>query len=258
MSIVAVERALVILKLMADTPEGIGVRSVARKLGYSPAVVQKSLQSLNAQGFATQDEETQLYRLGPEAVALGLLALGRLDVRSSSRPLLERLADETGETALLGVGRSDVAVYIDQVPSPHEVRMDVPVGAIRPYNCTAVGKVLLAHRDEDEIDRLADAGVFSAPTQHSIDDVDVLRKELDRVRHNGFAIDAEEFTEGARCVAAPIFDFEDRVVAAVGVAGPAHRLSDNEDEIIERVTRAAEEISRSLGASELRGGASVN
>jgi DNA-binding IclR family transcriptional regulator len=249
MSIVAVERAMVILKIVSQSPDGAGVRAVARQLGYSPGVVQKSIQALAAQGFAEQDPTTQAYRLGPEAVKLGLVALARMDLRTAARPVLERLVEATGETCMLGVASGDHAVYVDQVPSPHEVRMNVAVGVSRPFNCTAVGKALLAYRPDEEIVRLYEAGAFREATDNSIRDVAGMREELERVRVDGVSIDAEEYLVGARCVAAPIRDFEGDVVAAVAASGPADRIAGNHDVVIAEVRKAAAEISAALGAT---------
>ncbi len=248
MSIVAVERALVILKIVSRSPDGVGVRAVARQLGYSPGVVQKSIQALAAQGFVEQDPVSQAYRLGPEAVTLGLVALDRMDLRTAARPVLERLVAATGETCMLGVVSGDHAVYIDQVPSPHEVRMNITVGVSRPFNCTAVGKALLAYRPDDEMVRLYEAGAFREATANSINDVDAMRAELERVRVDGLAIDEEEYLIGARCVAAPIRDFEGKVVAAVAASGPAERMAASEERVIAAVRQAAGEISAALGA----------
>jgi DNA-binding IclR family transcriptional regulator len=196
-----------------------------------------------------QDPVTQAYRLGPEAVTLGLVALDRMDLRTAARPVLERLVKATGETCMLGVISGDHAVYIDQVPSPHEVRMNITVGVSRPFNCTAVGKVLLAYRDDDEMVRLYGAGAFREATARSIRDVDTMRHELERIRREGVALDVEEYLVGARCVAAPIRDFEGRVVAAVAASGPAERMKAGEEHVVTEVRKAAADISAALGAS---------
>ncbi len=247
MSIVAVERALVILRLMGASAEGISVRAVARELGYSPAVVQKSLQALEIQGFAVQDPTTQLYHLGPVAIQVGLAGLRRIEVREVARPHLESLAMTSGETALLGIRQGDGAIYIDQVPSPHDVRMNVDLGERRPFNCTAVGKALLAWMSDDEVDRLADEGAFEQRTDRSVVDVDQLRAVLAGIRDTDLALDEEEFITGARCVCSPIRDHEGQVVAAVGIAGPADRVLQRQDEIAAEVRAVAERISGAIG-----------
>lgn len=250
LSIVAVERAIVILKVLARTPGGVGVRSLSRELGYSPAVTQKSLQALVVQGFAVQDPSNQQYVLGPGAVALGLAALRTLDVREVAKPILKELTAATGETALLGVSRDDVAVYIDHVPSAHEVRMSVVVGDPRPYNCTAVGKVLLADLPENAVEAFAASGAFKHPTEHSISDMDGLKLELEEIRRRGYAIDDQEYSLGARCVAAPIRDFDGDVVAAVAIAGPVDRVTGDENLIVDEVRSAGMRISKALGWHE--------
>ncbi len=135
MSITAIERALVLLKYMASSPDGVGVRDVARNLGTSPAVVQKSLQALVAQNFATQDPVTQHYHLGPAAIQVGLAGLAKLEIRKVARPYLETLAFSSGETVFLAIQQEDAAVYVDKVLSLSEIRLDAPIGSRRPFNC---------------------------------------------------------------------------------------------------------------------------
>lgn len=247
MSVIAVERALVLLRLMAGSRDGVSVRAVARELGYSPAMTQKLLQALVSQGFSAQDPSTQLYHLGPIALQVGLVGLARLEVRRLARPHLEALVTATEETALLGVRQRDSAVYIDQVASPHEVRMNVPLGDLRPYNCTAVGKALLAFAPEEELDRLASTGAFVKPTEHSVDDPARLRSMISDIRARGFALDDEEFRLGTSCVAAPIRSHNGDVNAAFVVAGPTYRMAPRRDAIIAAVLRAAELASSELG-----------
>lgn len=252
MSIVAVERALVILRLMARSSQGVSVRGLGRELGYSPAIVQKILQALLAQDYAEQDPVTHVYRIGPAALQVGLAGLARLEVREVSRPYLESLAEATGETSLLAIRRADVAIYIDQVPGRHEVRLNVTLGDPRPFNCTAVGKALLAFMDDEEVDRLHDAGAFETPTENSIRDPDRLRTLLAESRANDLAIDEEEFVLGAQCVAAPVRNHENEVVAAIAVAGPVDRMRVAHEIIVSEVSETARRISAALGSQTER------
>lgn len=247
MSVIAVERALVILRMMAVTQEGVSVRGVARELGYSPAAAQKLLQALEAQDFARQNPSTRLYELGGTALQVGLSGLGRLEVRRVARPHLEWLAATTEETALLGVPQADFAIYVDQVESPNEIRMNVTPGEPRPFNCTAVGKTLLAFADDSVVDRLAAGAALPGPTAHSITGIEELRAELARVRERGYALDNEEYRIGAACVAAPIRNHDGVVIASISVAGPAYRVSAQRDAIIEATVAAATRVSSAFG-----------
>jgi len=246
-SIVSVQRALVILRHMATSPNGVSVRETARALGYNPSIVQKSMQALVSQDFAIQDAITQHYSLGPAALQVGLAGLAKSELRQVARPHLERLAATTRETALLGIRLGDHAIYVDKVISPNEIRLDPPVGAVRPFNCTAIGKALLAYMPAEEMERLAHSGAFVTATTNSVTDLTALKLEMERVRERGIAIDREEFALGAMCVAALVRNHEGVVVASVNVSGPVQRMQLAENEHIAQVIAAAKAISAALG-----------
>lgn len=248
MNHVAVERSLILLKYTADSPEGLSIREASRELGYSPSIVQKLVNALKAQGYVVQDKATGRYRLGPAAVQLGLIALSRLDLRRLSRPHMEKLNKETGETVLLGIARDRHAVYIDKVLGSQPIRMDVPLGVDRPYNCTAVGKVLLAGMPDENIEKLASEGAFERRTEKSIYDVDAVKAEIEKVREQGWALDRGEYVPGVECVAAPILNHDREVIAAVTVSGPSAHIEKRLDYIVEKVKACARAISREMGA----------
>jgi len=243
----AVERALILLRYIIDNPDGLSIREAGRVLGYNPATVQKLINSLSAQGYVVQDELTERYHLGPGAVQLGLTALSRLDIRQVARPHLEALQRECGETTFLAVPRGDHVVYIDKVVSSEPIRMDAPLGIDRPFNCTAVGKVLLAGLPDEEMKRLSSEGMFEKRTERSIWVVDALHAEVEQVREQGWASDNEEYSPGVGCIAAPVRDHEGQVIAALNVSGPAERVEDKLDRIIAMVTTHATEISEEMG-----------
>lgn len=247
MTINAVERALVILKQIAFSETGVGVREVARGLGISPSLAQKSLQALVAQGFARQNPDTQLYELGWMAIQVGLIGLRRLELRQVARPYLQQLMTETGESTFLGVRQGNGAVYIDKVLSLTELRMDVPLGSWRPLNCTAVGKAILAYLPEASLDHLAREGAFRQPTPNSIADPEALKVEMASIRETGIAVDREEFVLGAMCLAAPIRSYEGDVIASVVVSGPIQRIEPRLEEMARQVKLSGDAISKTLG-----------
>jgi IclR family KDG regulon transcriptional repressor len=247
MSHIAVERALILLRYIVDNPDGLSIREAGRSLGYSPATVQKLINALNAQGYVVQDKLTERYHLGSEAVQLGLTALSRLEIRRIAHPHLEALSSESGETVFLGIACDNHAIYIDKVVSAQPIRMDAPLGVNRPYNCTAVGKVLLAGLPDEEFERLAAEGAFEQRTARSISEADALRAEIEQVRAQGWARDDEEYISGAGCVAAPVRDHQGQVIAALTVSGPAARIGEKLDRLIVQVKAHATAISEEMG-----------
>jgi IclR family acetate operon transcriptional repressor len=238
---------LILLRYVVDHPEGLSIREAAREFGYSPASVQKLINALKMQGYVVQSQSSERYHLGPEAVQLGLAALSRLEVRRVARPHLEALCEETGETIFLAIAHDDHVIYVDKVVSKQLVRVDAPLGVNRPYNCTSVGKVLLARMPDEQVEQLAARGAFERRTEHSIVELDSLQAELERVRAQGWAQDREEYAHGSGCIAAPVLDHEGQVVAALTVSGPAARLHKERDRHVEEVKATALCISEKMG-----------
>jgi IclR family KDG regulon transcriptional repressor len=250
MSTLSAERTLIILKHIAGSQEGLGVREIAKKFGYSPSVVQKILQALVAHDFVLQDPGSLAYQLGPAALQVGLSGLSKMEIRKVAKPYLQKLAEKSGETALLGVKTNDGVIYIEKSLSPNAIRMDPPIGAFRPFNCTAVGKCMLANKSDEEIEKLFNENFFVKSTPNSIVDLKEIEKEIQAIRERGYALDREEYEEGAMCVGAPIKNFENTVIAAIAVAGPASRMISNENKLIEYLLNCAKQISIAFGFIE--------
>jgi DNA-binding IclR family transcriptional regulator len=121
------------------------------------------------------------------------------------------------------------------------------IGRRVPPHCTALGKILLAY-DYEALERILAKGSLPALTPNTITNPEVLKRELERVRSQGYAMDWEEFHEGTICVAAPVRNYRGRVVAAISVSLPKTRLThDPLDRFVQAVTVAAHQVSQFLG-----------
>ena len=116
-------------------------------------------------------------------------------------------------------------VYLDAVETSSTVRVISRVGLHMPLHATAAGKALVSYDSDDELRKLF-AGELQRFTKATRADVDDFIKEVAVVRERGYAVDLEEFEEGLRCIGAPVRDYTRKVVGAISVSGPAHRLSD--------------------------------
>jgi len=246
-TILSIERALVILKRFADRKEEIGVRDLSRELGYSPAVTQKILNTLRVHDFVRQNSKTECYSLGLGVVYLGMAVLAQLDVVTVAKPYVAALTEETQETTFLAIRGGTSAIYVDKEISPLSIRMDAKIGSLRPVNCTAAGKIFLAFSDEDLITEAEKTGTLVKATPNSIVDPEELRKEINKVREQGFAIDNREFLSDAMCIAAPIFNQNGKIVATITTSGPVSRMEDQVNELITLVKEKAARISIELG-----------
>jgi IclR family acetate operon transcriptional repressor len=140
-----------------------------------------------------------------------------------ARPQLTELVDQAGETANLAMLDGDAVVYVAQVPSRHSMRMFTEVGRRVPVHCTGVGKVLLAQLPPAEVRALLARAGMPAQTPHTITDPDRLVRELERIRHQGYAVDDAEQELGVRCVAVAVPGGP--ASTAISVSGPETRLT---------------------------------
>lgn len=243
----AVERALIILKRMAQSNEDVGVRDISRELGYSPPVTQKILNTLKLHGFVRQDEKSGRYALGLATLEVGQAMLAGLDVVKLSHARLEQLTAESRETSFLAIRDGLHTVYLDKVTSPNALRMDAEVGAIRPLNCTAVGKVFLAWGPRQLLQQAHQGNAFLKATPNSIVELEALQQDLEIIRQQGYATDRREYHPEGVCIAAPIFAQNGNLVAAITISGLASRMEGHIAEFARLVMEKAARVSADLG-----------
>ncbi|NKZ03993.1 IclR family transcriptional regulator [Actinomadura latina] len=230
------------LLLFAGGPEHLGVTAISRELGISKAVVYRILQSLVSREML--EAGTSGYRLGPAAVALGVSALRRSNVRDAAAPVLRRLRDDTGETTTLSGLAGDERVYLDQFESPREVKMTVEVGRRFPLHAGSSGRAILAVLPAARREALL-ARPLAALTGRTVTDRAVLRARLAETARDGVAVSLGERQADAASVAAPVFGPDGRVAGSISVCGPGHRFTPAAIDRYRTLVRdAAEEITR--------------
>jgi DNA-binding IclR family transcriptional regulator len=233
----AVRRAADLLTALTHYPAGISLADLARATDYPLTTVHRILGVLRQAGLVRETPDGR-HALGAGTVVLAGAFLAGVDVRAQARPVLERLAEETGETVHLGVLAGPLIVYIDKIDSRHPVRMFSRVGGTGPA-LTTIGKAILAWSPAE-----LPVGVL----QMSTVDESELRTELDRVRANGFAVDLEGNEPGICCVAAPVFDHAGQPLGALSVSTPTSRFDTGAvAELGPRVRARADEVSREMG-----------
>jgi DNA-binding IclR family transcriptional regulator len=245
-----VARALTILETMAESGEELGVTELGRRLGVHKATASRLVSTLAEHGLVERSPATDRYRLGFGLVRLATAATSGLDLVRQARPVLDRLAEETGETANLAVLDGKAVVNIDQVTPAHQVVNVNWVGRRTPLHCTSSGKVLLAHLAPGARAELLPRSL-EGRTPHTIVDRELLEAQLLEVDVKGYAWTIEELEVGLNAVAAPIRDAGGTVTAAVSVSGPAYRLTPGRIGACGRLVRdAGADISGKLGFLE--------
>jgi IclR family KDG regulon transcriptional repressor len=245
----SVSRALDILEAFAVGQEELGVTELSRKLKLHKNNVFRLLATLETRGYVEQDKETGNYRLGMKTFEVASVFVHHLGLTKQARPALEQLAAETTETAYLAVLEGPWVVCVDGVETGHAVRVVPYLGQRLPAHATALGKAQLAFRPQDELEQLWKQHELTGLTSRTVTDAGRLGQELAGVAAQEMALEDEEAASGVRGVAAPIRDYQRRVVGAVGVVGPVSRLPLERlsGELVSRVKAAAHAVSKRLG-----------
>lgn len=246
-SVTSIERAADVLFLFAESDRPtLGVTEISNALEISKAVVHRILTSLRERDLVLLDEENRRYSLGPAVLRLADAYRDRLDIRLLAGDTMRHLSRLTDETATLSIRSGDHRIYIDKVTPDREVRMDVQLGRPFPLHAGASSKAFLAFLPEEEREDYIARVRLDAMTAQTITDPAVLRRELDQVRQQGFAISMGERQADAASVAAPVFD-ADGPVAVISVSGPIERFRDRVADTAAAVTEATRELSVRLG-----------
>ena len=250
-SIKSTVKTLRVLKLFSMEKNVWSVQEIMQELGYHKSSVQRIVTTLEAEGFLSRVAEGKgLYRLGPVVLFLGNLAEVSTDLRSIAQPVMNRLVEMAQETAYLCVLDECQSLYVEIVECSQPIRIIHTVGKRNPLHCTGVGKILLSGMTEEGIDRVISERGLKAYTRNTISDRGLLLEEIERVKANGIAYDNEELDVGVRCVAAPIFNRDGNVAAALSISGPIQRFTLEKVPRIETMVKmAAAEISFKMGSS---------
>lgn len=239
----AIGRALAVLREFRERPRDLGIMQVANALGLSPSTAHRIIRALAAEGYLTQSGVTDRYSLGREAVLLGLAAQRNLGL-DAARPILERVADATGESVNMGVRDGSSALVLLRIESRQPLRFDQPPGTRVPLYASSMGKALLAF--DGGVESLPSDLSWSGYTPTTITSPVRLARELATVRSRGFSIDMEESIPGVRCVGAPVCDASGRAFAAIAIQAPAVRMSDDR---LQQLGSLAGEAAKEVGAA---------
>ncbi|HUE81541.1 MAG TPA: IclR family transcriptional regulator [Pyrinomonadaceae bacterium] len=246
------ERSLGILELLCSDGPELSLIELSERLQLHKSTTHRLLGVLEQHRFIEKSSNNGKYRLGLKLFELGSKAIAHLDWREKARRHLQRLAFETGETAHLCILDDGEVLYLEKVEAPRTVRVPSIVGRRYPAHCGGAGKTLLAFQPEEEVGELVKRRGLKAYTRNTLTTPAQLREGLRRVREQGYAVDNEEFEEGLECIGAPIRDYSGRVVAAISIAGPTFRITEEKLPVLAlTVMDVAKELSADLGYHEV-------
>jgi DNA-binding IclR family transcriptional regulator len=244
----SVSRSLRILEALGRSEKPQSLAEITAAVELPKTTVHRLLETLHYEGYVEQDPVTRQLFLSSKIMDLAASFLGRLDIREVARPLLIELWQHSQETVHLGLLDNREVLYVEKLESPHTIRMYSEIGRRAPLYCTGLGKVLLAHLPADEIELIVGQKQLRRYTENTLVDRAELFEEMAVIRSRGAAFDNEEHEKSVRCVAAPVYDVRQQVIAAISIAGPAFRMTPERQKDLEpHVVKAAQKISQRLG-----------
>ena len=200
--IVGLERGLAVITTFDDEHRHLTVTAVAERTNLSRAAARRFLYTLAQLGYVRQNGRT--YELGPRVLELGAAYLAGLAAPELARPYLENLSDSVGESSHLSVLDGPEITCVAKVPVRKIWSLDIHVGTRFPAFATAAGRVLLAARSDEWLDGFLSSTDLRAITSHTTTDRTLLRRELLRIREQGWALVDQEVELQLWTVAAPV------------------------------------------------------
>ena len=221
------EKLLSLIEAMSVLDEPIRLQDLSKKLGMNASTVLRFLAPLLRRGYVQQDPESNRYFLTFKLCGLANNISSRMDIRNVARPFLRNVAHIFQESANLSIENDMSVMYLEVVNSPNKTVMAMQrIGHIAPMHCTGVGKIFLLEYSQQKLDQLIAMKGLPTFTENTITSRAALLLALEEIRQRGYSLDNEECEIGARCIAAPIRDYNGKIIAGISVSGPSMRMND--------------------------------
>ncbi|WP_102348644.1 IclR family transcriptional regulator [Bacillus sp. Marseille-P3661] len=243
----SVKNALQILKSFSDTNQEKKTGELATELGLGKSTVSRLLSTLASEGFVKKNKETNRYRLGFSILTLSNVLTANLEIHQEAVPELQQLVNKVNETAHLVLLDQQEVVYLQKIECDQPVRITTKVGSKNPLHCTSSGKVILAYKSPTFVDEILNSGLEKF-TNYTIIKPDILKDEFERIKQIGYAVSNEEYIVGVCSIAAPIFNHNNEIIAAINIVGPVQRMNRKTiPKYAKEVKASAEHISKKMG-----------
>jgi DNA-binding IclR family transcriptional regulator len=258
------ERTLGLLELLSEQGQGVELAVLAERLNMPKSAAHRLLADLVRYGYVRQTREQGEYVLTTKLVSLGLSFLSKTGVIDVAQPLLDRLAEQTGELVRLSVVDGDRLTWVARAQGARQgLRYDPDMGSIARLSCSSSGWAWLSTlKDDDALALISKQGVGSTKEfgPNAPSSLKAVLKALQETRKQGFALTEETYTAGLNAIAAPVGLAGQLPMGTISVAGPSARLTrERMLAIAPDLLSCAAQLATASGASPLlaRGNANV-
>jgi DNA-binding IclR family transcriptional regulator len=237
-----VEKAFYLIEHLAEQPRSFN--ELIHLMNSNKATIHRFLSTLESLGYINKNP-FDLYELSYRFFQLASSMTAEASVIQAARPFMKKLLECAGESVLLAGFSTHEVRYLDKVESSQALRIVLQPGELVPFYPVASGKLYLSQLTEEELERYLDMVPLVPFTRHTIVERSRLLEQLEEIRERRYAVDHEEWQEGIKGAAFPIWDGQNRLAAALCIAGVSYRFT---DEKIENIRKKAASIAGDISA----------
>jgi IclR family transcriptional regulator, pca regulon regulatory protein len=236
-------RGLAVIRAFADSRKPATISQISQQTGIPRAAVRRCLHTLRQLGYV--DAELNNFTLRPKILTLAYSYLSSTPLTIAAQRSLNGVSKTLGESSSLAVLEEDQVLYVARAATSRVMSVSLSAGSRLPAYCTSLGRVLLAHLADGELDAYLARTALLPMTERTITDPARLREVLAQVRRDGYAVNDEELELGLRSIAVPVRGASGRVLAALNVGAQAARVPAARmlDEFLPVLRQGAQELS---------------
>lgn len=215
-------KGLALIEYLAEQNQAMGVSAIAQHFGWQKSNVHRLLGTFKALGYVRQDPATSRYELSLKTWELGMKVVGRSTIKRAAQPFMRQLHQRFAESVNVSILVGGDVLYLDNILSNQPLRPTASPGARVPAVFTASGKSQLAWRpDAEAIAR----DIIASNREAASIRLETFLQDLEKVRQRGYATSVSGWRNNVNSVAAPILNSEAQSIAAIGISGPAERMT---------------------------------
>lgn len=211
-----IKRSVDILEYAAGHLDGFRISDVMHDLNIPKSSAFDIIYTLiECEMLEIKNERLKTFALGPKTYDIGYQYIKDNNIIDIATPILKKLGDTLSKTVFMGKYDNDEVLYVFKYQPPTAILNHCSVNTRADLFCTALGKAMLAYRTEEfDFSKIQ----FKKFTEKTILTVEDLKKNLEEVKKNGYAVDYREIKDYMLCVSAPIFDVNGKTNYAISVS----------------------------------------
>lgn len=223
----------------------LSLKEITERVSLPKPTVFRLLYTLQALGYVDQDSDSQTYTLSSKFISFVSGANRGDGLLNCAKSYMEKLQDEFKETVNLAKLVNGVPTYINILESKQPFRISDNIGDQASFHSTAIGKAIIAYLPKEVREEIFKKYKYIRFTKKTLMNSAQIKKEIEKIKNQGFALDNEEGHDGVICVGTPILDKNNNAIAAISISMPKVRAK---KQILEKLKKKLPEIAKEISS----------